>query len=77
MVDLRAIQYALAVAKHVGRAADALFLTQPTLTRAIQDLEETLGTKLFDRGHRQVEPHSPGKNFSGPGRGESSGRSRT
>ncbi len=65
MVDLRAIQYALAVAKHRGfrRAAEALFLTQPTLTRAIQDLEETLGTRLFDRGHRQVEPTPLGKIF--------------
>ncbi len=65
MIDLRAIQYALAVAKHRGfrKAAEALFLTQPTLTRAIQDLEETLGTKLFDRGHRQVEPTPLGRIF--------------
>ncbi len=67
MIDLRALQYALAVAKYRGfrRAAEKLFLTQPTLTRAIQDLEETLGTKLFDRSRRQVEPTPLGRIFLG------------
>lgn len=65
MIDLRAIQYALAVAKHRGfrKAAEALFLTQPTLSRTIQDLEETLGTKIFDRGKREVKPTPLGQIF--------------
>ena len=65
MIDLRAIQYALAVAKYRGfrKAAEALLLTQPTLTRTIQDLEETLGTKIFDRGKRQVKPTPLGQIF--------------
>jgi DNA-binding transcriptional LysR family regulator len=67
MIDLRTIKYALAVAEHRGftKAAEALFITQPTLTRAIQDLEETLETKLFDRGKRQVEPTPLGRVFLG------------
>jgi len=65
MIELRNIQYALAVAKHGGfrKAAEALFLTQPTLSRTIQDLEEALGTKIFDRGKRQVEPTPLGRIF--------------
>ncbi len=65
MIDLRAIQYALAVAKHRGfrKAAEALLLTQPTLTRTIQDLEEALGTKIFDRGKREVKPTPLGQIF--------------
>ena len=65
MIELRTIQYALAVAKYRGfrKAAEALFLTQPTLSRTIQDLEETLGTKIFDRGKRQVEPTPLGRIF--------------
>jgi DNA-binding transcriptional LysR family regulator len=65
MIDMRAIQYALAVAKYRGfrKAAEALFLTQPTLTRTIQDLEEALGTRIFDRGKRQVKPTPLGQIF--------------
>ena len=65
MIDLRTIKYALAVAEHRGfrKAAEALFITQPTLSRAIQDLEEALETKLFDRGKRQVEPTPLGRVF--------------
>lgn len=65
MIELRTIRYALAVAKYRGfrKAAEALFLTQPTLSRNIQELEETLGIKLFDRGKRQVEPTPLGRIF--------------
>jgi DNA-binding transcriptional LysR family regulator len=65
MIDLRTIKYALAVAEHRGfrKAAEALYLTQPTLTRAIRDLEESLGTKIFDRGRRTVEPTPLGRIF--------------
>jgi DNA-binding transcriptional LysR family regulator len=65
MIDLRTLRYALAVAEHRGfrKAAEALFLTQPTLTRAIKDLEESVGAKLFDREKRQVEPTPLGRIF--------------
>ncbi|WP_064743848.1 LysR family transcriptional regulator [Actinomadura oligospora] len=36
--------------RHYGRAATALALTQPTLTKQIQALERRLGGRLFDRG---------------------------
>jgi DNA-binding transcriptional LysR family regulator len=65
MIELRTLKYALAVAEYHGfrKAAEALLLTQPTLTRAIQDLEETVGAKLFDRAKRQVEPTPLGRIF--------------
>lgn len=65
MIELRSMKYALAVAKHRGfrKAAEALLLTQPTLTRTIQDLEETLGARIFDRGKRQGVPTPLGRIF--------------
>jgi DNA-binding transcriptional LysR family regulator len=43
------IFHALAQHRHFGRAAQALGVTQPALTRSLQKLERTLGAALFDR----------------------------
>jgi len=43
------------------RAASALNLTQPALTRSIQSLEQTLGARLFDRSRGGVETTSIGR----------------
>jgi DNA-binding transcriptional LysR family regulator len=40
---------ALAKHRHFGRAAQALGLTQPALTRSLQNLERRLGVPLYDR----------------------------
>jgi DNA-binding transcriptional LysR family regulator len=40
---------ALAKHRHFGRAAQALGVTQPALTRSVQSLERRLGVSLFDR----------------------------
>lgn len=52
-IDLRLIRYAAALAEHGSftRAADALGVAQPTLSRAIRDLEADVGLPLFSR-HR-------------------------
>jgi DNA-binding transcriptional LysR family regulator len=51
---LRQLQYLVALAKygHFGRAAEACRVSQPTLSAAIHQLEQELGTSLVMRGHR-------------------------
>lgn len=40
----------------IKRAADALFLTQPGITRHIQKLEDEINTRLFVRRHKKIIP---------------------
>ena len=55
-IELRVWRQFLAVAEtlHFGRAAQALHMTQPPLTQAIQQLERRLGLLLFERTRRSV-----------------------
>ena len=45
---------ALSEAGHFGRAAEACFITQPSLSAAISELENLLGAQLVERNKRQV-----------------------
>lgn len=55
-MEIRVLRYFLAVAREssVTHAANALHVTQPTLSRQLKDLEEELGTKLFVRHSHSV-----------------------
>lgn len=55
-MDIRLLEYFLAVAKYgnITRAAEQLHVTQPTISRQLMELEETVGSPLLIRGKRQV-----------------------
>lgn len=53
LTELRYI-VSLARSRHFGRAAEACFVSQPTLSVAIRKLEEELGVALFERGASEI-----------------------
>ena len=55
-MTLTELRYIVAVAreKHFGRAAEACFVSQPTLSISIKKLEEELDVRIFERGANEV-----------------------
>ena len=55
-MTLTELKYIVAVARerHFGRAADACFVSQPTLSVAVKKLEEELDVKIFERSSNEV-----------------------
>lgn len=55
-MTLTELRYLVALAreKHFGHAAEACFVSQPTLSVAIKKLEEELDVKIFERGASEV-----------------------
>ncbi len=55
-MEIRVLRYFLTVAREgsITGAANSLHLTQPTLSRQLQELEKELGQKLFVRGKTKI-----------------------
>ncbi len=62
-MTLTELKYIVAVARerHFGKAADACFVSQPTLSVAVKKLEEELDVKLFERSANEVSVTPLGK----------------
>lgn len=56
MIETRLLHYFLAVAReqNITKAAQALYIAQPTLSKQMMELEQQLGKQLFIRGKRRL-----------------------
>lgn len=64
-MNLMHLKYAVEVerAGSINKAADNLYMGQPNLSRAIKDLESSLGIIIFDRSSRGMVPTPEGEEF--------------
>jgi LysR family cyn operon transcriptional activator len=64
-IKLRQLEYFLAVAEtlHFSKAADKLFVTQPTLSHQLAELETHIGKALFDRSGKTIRLTQVGEVF--------------
>lgn len=62
-MDIRILEYYLAITRegNISAAAEALHISQPSLSRQIRELEEELGVTLFMRGTRRITLTEEGK----------------
>ncbi|AHM04213.1 Activator protein [Roseibacterium elongatum DSM 19469] len=70
MVTLRQLRFLTAVADHLNfsRAAEACFVTQPTLSAGIKEMEARLGVQLVERTRRSVMLTPLGEEIAARGR---------
>lgn len=55
-MELKTLKYFVMIVReqNISKAAERLYLTQPTLTKQMQELENELEAKLFERGKRKI-----------------------
>ena len=63
MLNLEELEQLVAFADHgtLSRAAEALHISQPTITRTMQTLEDTFGVGLFTRSRNRIELNETGR----------------
>ena len=63
MIEIGQVEQLLAVSKYgtLSKAADALHISQPALSRAMQKLEEELQVPIFDREKNRITLNATGK----------------
>ena len=64
-MELKEARYILAIAKHqsIGKAAESLYISQPSLSKYLKNLEERLGAPLFDRRENHYYPTYMGERY--------------
>ncbi|MEE8885319.1 MAG: LysR family transcriptional regulator [Eubacteriales bacterium] len=64
-MTLQQLNYVLTIAKYgsLNKAAEALYITQPSLTSSLKELERELGIEIFYRNSRGVTPTADGEEF--------------
>jgi LysR family hydrogen peroxide-inducible transcriptional activator len=65
-MNIRALQYFVKLAdlRHFSKAADACFVSQPTLSTQIRKLEEELGVQLVERSPKNIMPTPVGEEIA-------------
>ena len=64
-MTLQQLRYAIGISKvgSFNKAAESLFISQPSLTTAIHDLEDEIGITIFNRTSRGVTLTPEGEEF--------------
>lgn len=64
-MDLKEARYILAIARHksIGKAAESLFISQPSLSKYLKNLEQQLGISLFSRVDNAYIPTYAGERY--------------
>lgn len=64
-MDLKEARYILAIARHksIGRAAESLFISQPSLSKYLKNIEKQLGGPLFSRIDNTYVPTYMGERY--------------
>ena len=69
-MDFRDYTYVQAIAQYgtISKAAEALYISQPSLSKFLQKLEDQTGTPLFERINKRMFPTYAGEQFLSTGR---------
>ncbi len=54
LVDIKHMKYFIEVVKQGGMTMFHHYIAQPTISKAIKDIENEMGTPLFDRSKRHL-----------------------